>query len=735
MKLNEIASAFSSSNEFIKFFSNIAYCKVKHLTLINFFNKMKTFTPICIQRIFILLFLFIVVCAYGQAPTSSNNVLFGKPIIKENHNPNKGIIRCATVEYEQYLQEKNPKRRTNTQFENWLSPLVYKEKAIRTSSRTAATVITIPVVVHVIHNGQGIGTAPNITDAQVESQITVLNQDFRKMLGTPGFNSNPVGADVQIEFVLAKQDPNGNSTNGIDRVTYPKNSFSETEIETILKPATIWNPELYMNMWSLKFTRDDLLGYAQFPDGSSLDGLNASGGGANTDGVVSSYDVFGSSDFGNNFFLAAPYNKGRTMTHEVGHYLGLLHIWGDGGSRDSNTKDCTASDYCADTPQAGWENYDCNEIYDSCPVEKGNDMPENYMDYTNDECMNIFTQNQKDRITVIMNNAARRASLKTSTKAILVPTVPNDASVKILTFNSNLPIGCTTPLPLINKEVTISNRGTSSLTSVTLNYNIDGGANQKLEWKGSLEQYQSTNVTLQNTNVNGNLTVSVALANGVLDVVETNNTASSNYFNLETANFNFTTYVFNLQQDFWGSEITWNIKDSTGKIKYSGGPYEDSPEKATNLPALITQNWQLDKNQCYTFTINDSEGDGICCLGGEGFYNIKSSDGDTIVGNGASYGTIENKYFTTNIIEPNEFLNKIHLHPNPSTNRLNIGVESNSDLPDSYIINNLLGQKMNQKIILNNEDLVVDISNFSKGVYFITVTKENQLKTLQFIKE
>lgn len=661
-------------------------------------------------------------------------MLFGKPTKAGKINPHDGKIRCATTEYEEYIRENNPKRRTGAQFENWLSPLVKKYKIDKAKSKLAATVITIPVVVHVIHSGQAIGTAPNTTDAQIQSQITVLNQDFRRLLGTPGHNTNPVGADVEIEFVLAKQDPNGNPTNGIDRINFAKPSWSETEIETTLKPSTIWDPELYMNMWSVKFLRDDLLGYAQFPDGSSLQGLSNSGGAANTDGVVASYDVFGSSAFGSNFLLARPYDNGRTMTHEVGHYLGLLHIWGDGsGDQDSNSPDCSASDYCADTPQAGWEHYDCNEIYDTCPVEKGNDMPENYMDYTTDRCMNIFTQNQKDRITVIMNNASRRASLKTSTKAM--PPVPIDAAVKIKTFNTNIPIGCSSPLPLVNKEVSIVNRGTLTLTSVTLNYNIDNKANQTLEWKGSLGQNQSTDVMLPNTNKNGILTVNVATANDKVDVVAVNNTAFSNYFNPETANFNVTDYVFNLQQDFWGSEITWDIKDSNGKIKYSGGPYNDSPEGAKVLPDLITQKWQLDKNQCYTFTINDSEDDGICCIGGTGFYNIKAAESETIVGAGATYNTIENKYFTTNISEPAALLDKIHLHPNPSNSIINIRVQANFGLPDSYSINNVLGQKMNQKIILNNEDLVIDVSSFSTGIYFITVTKENQSKTLQFIKD
>ena len=217
-------------------------------------------------------------------------------------------------------------------------------------------------------------------------------------------------------------------------------------------------------MWTLNIS-DDILGYAQFPEASGLSGLG-SGGTAITDGVISSYDVFGSSDISPSFLLASPYDKGRTITHEIGHFLGLRHIWGDGGSRDSNTKDCNASDFCDDTPIAGWENYDCLTTYDSCPTDPGNDMTENYMDYTNDECMNIFTQNQKDRITVIMNNAVRRSTLKTSIKGTEIPLFAIDAEVKIETDYSLDGVSDCASLPApVNKKVILTNRGTSPLTT------------------------------------------------------------------------------------------------------------------------------------------------------------------------------------------------------------------------------------------------------------------------------
>src|SRR5699024_6821836 len=127
-----------------------------------------------------------------------------------------------------------------------------------------------------------------------QSQITVLNQDFRKMIGTPGENSNPVGADIEVEFVLALQDTNGNPTDGIDRVNFCQSSWSDEEIDATLKPSTIWDPTQYLNMWTVQFSNSTLLGYAQPPNASGLPGLSSNEGDANTDGVVSGYNYFGS---------------------------------------------------------------------------------------------------------------------------------------------------------------------------------------------------------------------------------------------------------------------------------------------------------------------------------------------------------------------------------------------------------------------------------------------------------
>jgi hypothetical protein len=687
---------------------------------------MKIVTPHFLHKIIVVLCFFAIGKAYSQGKNSTTKTLFGKTVAPESVNPKTGQIRCATVEYEKYLQTKDPQRMTDAQFEAWLTPLVNKQKKLRTNSKIAATVITIPVVVHVIHSGQAIGTAPNITDTQVQSQITVLNQDFRKMLGTPGYNTNPVGADIEIEFVLAKVDPNGNPTNGIDHVNMCQSSWYPEEIETTLKPSTIWDPTQYLNMWSVKFAPSELLGYAQPPNASGLPGLSNNGGNANTDGVVSGYSYFGSVAFNDStFLLDTTFNKGRTMTHEVGHWLGLRHIWGDTACGD---------DYCEDTPVHHDKNFGCPTLLNCSGI--GNEMVENYMDYTDDACMNIFTQNQKDRIIVIINNAARRSSLKTSTKATAIDLFANDAEIKIEAKDCNINYGCNTPPPATNKQINIYNRGTSTLTSVTLNYTINGGANQSHTWNGSLAQNQLATVTLLNTALYGILNVSISTTNGGTDQRSSNNTATATFTApIIPTNYTFNTFTFRLQQDLWGSETTWDLKDSSGNIIYQGDPYKD--KSALPLPDLITQNWTLANNQCYTFTIHDSQGDGICCDGGNGYYSLQSTNGATSVLSGTNFEYIDTKTFSINTLGTNEFETStdIYLYPNPTKGTLNIQVPTAFGLPNSYTINNALGQKISQKNISKEADLTINTSTLSNGIYFITLVKENQKRTLRFIKE
>lgn len=323
-------------------------------------------------------------------------------------SPN-GIVKCTSVEHNHDLQQKGLAP-SDIDFESWLAPKIEEFKSRRLANPNyRASVISIPVVVHVIHNGDAYGTGENIRDEQVLSQIQVMNEDFRRMAGSPGFGP---GVDVEIEFCLAQTDPSGNFTTGIDRVNLNLASFDRTAVEGNLKPNTIWDPTQYLNMWTCRFSGDlnGVLGYAQFPSNSGLTGLAANGGAATTDGVIMAYNAFGSSAIYPAGSYLVPYDRGRTTTHEVGHWLGLRHIWGDGG--------CTVDDFCADTPVAGAANFGCPTGTDSCPTSPGLDQIQNYMDYTDDTCMDRFTQNQKERILTVMSVATRRATLASSTKCM-----------------------------------------------------------------------------------------------------------------------------------------------------------------------------------------------------------------------------------------------------------------------------------------------------------------------------
>ncbi len=656
--------------------------------------------------------------------SDGDRTVFGKTYTAEELQKTNGMIRCATTEYEQYLQQMDPKRANDAEFEAWLAPLIEKAKNNKSQS---GGVITIPVVVHVIHNGQNVGVAPNITDNQVISQITVMNQDFAKMAGTPGWNTNPIGANTMIQFALAKVDPNGNPTNGINRVNMCRAGWDMGDIDSILKPEAIWDPTQYMNMWSVNFSNQGLLGYAQFPDPTSVPGLPPAGA-ANTDGVVSGFRFFGSSTYNDGtFLLSAPYDKGRTMTHEVGHYLGLRHIWGDANC---------GNDFVSDTPVHQTANGGCpsHPKPNNCPpAGTPDEMFENYMDYTSDGCMNIFTQGQSLRMNTVLSNAVRRNTLITSTRNLPIPLFPIDAELKIersctITKFTN----CTQTTTAVPLRFTIYNRGTSTLTSATVSYSIAGGAAQTYNWTGSLAQdkFATFTVPVPAGSVSGTVTANIVNANGTTDQRATNNTATGNFVAAGSTapNYQYSSVVFRLQQDYFGSETTWNLKNQAGTTLYSGGPYSDTPTNAP-LPPVITQTWNLTPG-CYVFTINDDWDDGLCCGGGNGWFDIKSPDGSVIIYSGGTFADIDQvafKLMTLSTVEVND--DQFDIYPIPVGEVMNITNVSNKA---QYTIFNTAGQIVKKGNIQDNK---IRVSELTTGNYVITI-QDNEFKaSSKFIKK
>ncbi|MCB9878332.1 MAG: zinc metalloprotease [Planctomycetes bacterium] len=236
-------------------------------------------------------------------------------------------------------------------------------------------VVTIPVVVHVIQNTSGTG---NLSDQRVQSQITVLNEDFRAMAGTPGAG----GFDTGIQFVLATTDPNGNPTTGITRHT---NNTWWTDSGSYWN-SIAWPTDRYLNIYTNNIGGGGTLGYVpDLPQGGSV--LNT-----NADRVVILYSTFGRPG------TLPPYDTGRTTTHEVGHYLGLFHTFDNG----CGTASCyTTGDRICDTNSEANPRFGCPGSATSCGTA---DPFHNFMDYTDDTCMTNFTSEQARRMRCTLMN-------------------------------------------------------------------------------------------------------------------------------------------------------------------------------------------------------------------------------------------------------------------------------------------------------------------------------------------
>lgn len=235
--------------------------------------------------------------------------------------------------------------------------------------------VSIPVYVHVIYSNSN----ENISDAQINSQIAVLNEDFNAQNSDTNLVPAEFAgliADSEISFTLA----------GVTRKASSRTSWGTNDA---MKSSSnggvdVIDPAGSLNIWVCNIG-GGILGYAQFP-----------GGPAATDGVVISPQYFGTTGF-----VSAPFNKGRTGTHEVGHWLNLRHIWGDGR--------CRQDDFVADTPSSDRPNYGCPS-YPTVHCQ-GTDMTMNYMDYTDDACMQMFSLGQKDRMRALFASGGAREAI------------------------------------------------------------------------------------------------------------------------------------------------------------------------------------------------------------------------------------------------------------------------------------------------------------------------------------
>ena len=550
---------------------------------------------------------------------------------------------------------------------------------------------TIPVVIHVVYkNGN-----ENISNSQIQSQLDVLNKDFTRT-NTDAFNTPadflPVVSNTQINFCLAQQSPNGNPTNGIIRKQTTINSFplfGDAIYYDSLGGSTAWNTQKYLNIWVAKI-ESGVLGWAQFP----------AAGDTNTDGVVIDYEHFGTIGTAIN-----PYDLGRTATHEIGHWFNLYHTWGDNSC---------GNDYVNDTPIQEQANFGC-KIHPHISCGNSGDMFMNFMDYTNDACMNSFTEGQKDRIWSSISNW--RTGLLTS-NGCLPTTIPNsDAGIISIIEPNNQNSNCASP---IYPKVVLKNYGLTNLNSVTIEYNINNNNNIYYSWNGDLQTNEQDTILLSalgSTGTSHLLNVSTLNPNNSTDINPSNDKESIIF-----SSINGEQVQLNIMTDNYALETSWVLFDENNNIIDSG----DSLSNNT----LYQSNYCL-AYECYKFVINDSQGDGFCCNFGNGNFSITSSIGNNQYAHSAPFTFTDTSYFclgSTVITEKNE---PFKIHPNPTKGNLwiNANLAFNNTPIFARILNNL-GQTVLSTKIVNNK---IDLSRLNNGVYQMLIETDKKQYTHKII--
>ena len=422
---------------------------------------------------------------------------------KTDRNP---YPKCGTMQrLEQKFQENAALRARFQQKRIEFSKTISTRSVNKTAKLTS--IIYIPVVFHIVMQNPNL-----VTDVQVQAQLDTLNRDFFGANGDsiriPSY-FKPLFGKSGIQFCLAQRTPDSDPTTGIERVTTSKATFTNDDHVKHSYAGGIesWNTDKYLNVWICNLadgSTTGLLGYGTFPDdGAPLE-----------QGVVIDFRTLpGGSMTG--------FNGGKTLTHETGHYFNLYHIWGDDGG------DCTGSDDVADTPNQADFTSGCYSGVktDNCTPGGDGIMYQNYMDYSDDDCLLMFTTGQVDRMESALS--LYRSSLLSSNGC--QPVILGNYDVQLRSVNQPLHRVCSSGF---TPQVTIKNRGVQNLTSVQISISIDNGPVSNYQWTGSLATFNTAIINLNNlTTTPGNhtLTVFVSNPNSNADGDRSNDTLQINF--------------------------------------------------------------------------------------------------------------------------------------------------------------------------------------------------------------
>jgi Pregnancy-associated plasma protein-A/Secretion system C-terminal sorting domain/Fibronectin type III domain len=609
--------------------------------------------------------------------------------------------------------------------------------AQRNPSVSERAVINIPVVVHLIYNA----AAENISDPQVVSQIEVLNKDFRKMNAEAA--SVPTGflnlaADVEINFCLATVTPTGTATTGINRVSTTKTSWSSNDdMKRPLKGGVgAWDAARYLNIWVCNLG-SGTLGYSSFPGATST-----------VDGVVIDYRYFGT------IGTRAPFHLGRTTTHEVGHWLGLFHIWGDTACGD---------DHVGDTPFHHGANFGCPAYpaYNSSCGSNIIEMPMNFMDYTNDACMAMFTVGQKTRMrSLFVAGGARysmvQANLCGQAPAPIVCAVPTnfslsnitEASAKVswtavqgagtytLEYKPNYASVWTNVPNNTTNSVSLSNLLASTIYNVRVKTHCTNGGESAFSNVFSFVTNQKpvvVPVCSDNFEPNNTRTLAKPIATNRTEkaFISTPSDRDWYYFKADMGT-NCTIRISNLPADY-----DLKLYDSKLRLLKSSENMGTSDEfftftAATTDSFLISvygYNGAFDADRCYSLTVNTSAPT----------YNLapKSQAGEINALQIFPVNRAENGSNTNGISRENRD-GGVKIFPNPAFESVAIQIAPESESDAHITLTNLSGQivlRTAQWVSKTANIVKVDLSTVPTGLYFVSVKQGTQLWTQKLVKK
>ena len=513
------------------------------------------------------------------------------------------VDRCQTDELQAALMEDTTYARSYFAFEAAIAEMS------GSTLRSSETHI-VPVVVHVMHAGAAIGQGSNISDSQVSSAIDALNADFRGDFG---------GADIDIEFVLAVRDPAGNPTTGILRtdVSAVVPSFSNTGMVTTsnLDPASEmnvknlshWPGTDYVNVWVLHKLNGGAspLGFAYLPPTSGTH-----------DGIVLHHQVFG---VGDEYDLLNNYDLNRTLSHEMGHYLSLLHTFNNTSSCSDESNCSSQGDKVCDTPPTTGS-IGCSAM--SCPAT----LVENFMDYSSDACMDSFTEGQRTR----MRNAlvSHRQSLLTSDGTI--PVMATDMGLASIQGISSA--GCASS---VEPQVLLQNFGSDALNSATLQFSLDGGAVNAISWNGNLAAGETEFVALPTLSAPGGLHDLSVWITTPDDGYALNDTMTVS-FEVLTGSF----VNMEIQLDVLPYGFSWSIENTdNGAVVMSGTNYDNS----TYAGNFISES-QCATTGCYELSVSDLFGNGLHYPPG-GWYSLTDDSGNILGTGSGNFGSSQTHAF------------------------------------------------------------------------------------------